>query len=518
MNSFVEYMQDYVSDKSTTRLLITGLVALIVIYVTQNWLNMMRVRSKYKQKGPIPLPLIGNWLSLMKSGMCDSTLNLVKNYGKTFVFFEGSSPSIYTADPEFFKTIAIKDFKYFANRRSMGFESIEPWKDMLLMASGEKWKNLRSIITTSFTSGKLKKMASNINKSCEKVTKHLDGLMAEDKPYDAQKLYAGFATDVICTNFFGVDLNIIDEPDQPLMKAIGKIVGEEINSWRIAILLIWPGLGEWLMNHNMLDVIDPKSIQYIEQLFEQIIEERKSKKEVRNDFIQTMLDLAENSDEADENQGKQENIKDGVNRQKKSMTNGEIMAQALLFMMAGSDTTGTALMHVSYLLAFNPEIQKKLFEEIESVLEKHNGEVTYDAVNEMEYMSKCISEAQRLFPVTMTDRVLTTDYEYDGMVLKKGSILNVLIHPMTHNEEIFTEPFKYDPDRERPADHFTPFGSGPRSCVAQRFALVEIKIMLTNLLSKYRILKCAETIDKIETDNSGLCKSKKPVLLKVEKR
>lgn len=78
---------------------------------------MMRIRSKSKINGPIPLPLIGNWASFMSGGLSKGTQDLVEKYGKTVLFFEGSNPCIYSADPEFIKAVSIKDFKYFINRR-----------------------------------------------------------------------------------------------------------------------------------------------------------------------------------------------------------------------------------------------------------------------------------------------------------------------------------------------------------------------------------------------------------------
>lgn len=112
----------------------------------------------------------------------------------------------------------------------------------------------------------------------------------------------------------------------------------------------------------------------------------------------------------------------------------------------------------------------------------------------MEYMNKCIGEAQRLYPVTLTDRVVSSDYEFKGMVIKKDTVVTLMIDALQHDKEVYPDAFIYNPERERPADNFTPFGIGPRSCVAQRFALVEMKIVLTKILSQYRFVKCTETI------------------------
>lgn len=514
LNLINDHLKNYVSDKSTTRLLITGVVTLSTVYVAKDWLQMMRIRSRSKINGPIPLPLIGNWTSFMSGGLCKGTRDLVEKYGKTVLFFEGSHPCIYSADPEFIKAVSIKDFKYFYNRRTFGLENAKVWKDSLIVIEDEIWKNVRSIVTTAFTSGKLKRMVGSIKSSSDRLIKHLDEQMVENKPFDAAKAYGCFATDVVCANFFGVEVDTINDPDHPLLKHVASLMDWDMTTnWRLMILFLFPKLSSFLLSKNMLDPFDPKAMLYIEQLFEQIIEERKSKQVTRDDFIQMMLELEEN-DETDQDQEKS----NGSNRQKKTLSNGQIIAQALLFMLAGADTTGTALTYTSYFLALNTEYQDKLIQEIDTVLEKHDGEITYEGVNEMEYMNKCIGEAQRLHPVTLTDRVVSSDYEFKGMVIKKDTVVNLLIDALHHDKEVYPDAFKYNPERERPADSFTPFGSGPRSCVAQRFALVEMKVVLTKILSKYRIVKCTETIEKIIPDDTGLSKPTKPVLLKIEKR
>lgn len=509
-----DYLRNYASDKSTTRLLITGTVTLSTIYVIKDWLNMLRIRHKSKIKGPIPLPLIGNWGSVMVSGLCQGTVDLVKTHGKTFLFFEGSNPSVYSADPEFIKTVTIKDFKYFMNRRTFGFENVKLWKDSLLIIQDETWKNIRSIVTTVFTSGKLKRMIGNICSSSDRLVKHLEELMVQEKPYDAQKAYTSFGTDVICANFFGVEIDTINEPDHPLLKNVAKIFElDYTKNWKLIFLLFFPRLGNYLLSKNMLDVVDAHAMQYVKQLFEQIIEERKSKKERRDDFIQMMVELEEDG-EIDQNK---ESTSDSSHH-KRTLTNEQILAQALIFMVIGADSTATALTYTSYFLALNQQYQDKLIEEIDTVLAKHNDEITYEAINEMEYMQSCISEAQRLFPVTLTDRIASCDYEYKGIVIKKDTVVNLMLNALQHDEQVYPDAFTYNPDRERPAENFTPFGSGPRNCIAQRFALIEMKILLTKILSKYRFDKCAETTEKIAPDDSVIAKPTKPVFLKTRRR
>ena len=71
--------------------------------------------------------------------------------------------------------------------------------------------------------------------------------------------------------------------------------------------------------------------------------------------------------------------------------------------------------------------------------------------------------------------------------------MNTLTNVIHFDESIYPEPYKFKPGRDIPNGSFFPFGSGPRNCIAQRFALLEIKLVLTKIFSKFRIEKCEKT-------------------------
>lgn len=123
-----------------------------------------------------------------------------------------------------------------------------------------------------------------------------------------------------------------------------------------------------------------------------------------------------------------------------------------------------------------------------------DGKVTYDSVNQMKYMSLCISETQRMYTVALGDRRASTDFEYNGIKIKKDQVVYLLYYTMSHDETVFPEADKFKPERERPVENYLPFGSGPRNCIAQRFALIEMKLLMATILSQFRFEKCEKTI------------------------
>lgn len=510
----------YIQDKSTTRLLFTGFVSVSTLYIIKSYISMLLVKRRSGLKGPMPLPVLGNFVSLMTGGLADVHMNIVRKYGKTTIFFEGMNSVIQTADPELIKAITIKDFRYFISRRNFGLEEYKPIDSMLTTLSGDAWKNARSILTTAFTAGKLKPMTFHIKNMADVFCQFIEDRINKDELLGSKK-FSNFATDVVCSNFFGVNVDTINNPDHPLPKAISKAFGAEFTTdWRIIVLFLFPKFGAFLARNNLMRVFHQESIDYLSELSDQIIEDRRSKKTVRNDFIQLMVDhteLEENGEADTKTEEESEELKTYKNM-KKTLSNSEILSQAILFMMVGTDTTAVTLSWVSHNLAMYPEIQDKLIQEIDDALERHNGEINYDSVNDIEYLNSVISETQRMYPITLTDRVCAEDHEINGLKFKKGDSVNMLIHAMMHDKENYSEPDKFIPGRERHHDTFTPFGSGPRVCIAQRFALLEIKTLMVSILKSYKFEKCEKTVEKPAIDNSGLCKPKNEILFKVVRR
>ena len=112
-----------------------------------------------------------------------------------------------------------------------------------------------------------------------------------------------------------------------------------------------------------------------------------------------------------------------------------------------------------------------------------------------------IDETQRMYPAAQRlDRTCTQDYEYEGIKIEKGQIWTLSVSGLHYDEELYPKPDLFDPERfnetnkkSRDSMAHLPFGAGPRNCIAMRFALLEIKILLATILSNYKFVKCDET-------------------------
>ena len=171
-------------------------------------------------------------------------------------------------------------------------------------------------------------------------------------------------------------------------------------------------------------------------------------------------------------------------------------------MGAGYETTSTALGYVAYVLAMYPEEQRKLQEHIDSHF-KPETEYTmpsYDTVSDMDYLDMFIRETLRMFPIAplVITRQSNEEFQVNGYgVLPVGTIITVDMYSLHYSTDLWgpLNPYEFHPERFATKRHplaWIPFGAGPRSCVGMRFALIEMKMLLTRLLKTYKVMQCVE--------------------------
>lgn len=198
------------------------------------------------------------------------------------------------------------------------------------------------------------------------------------------------------------------------------------------------------------------------------------------------------------------------------INNDELIAQCVTFFTAGFDTTSSAILYATYLLASNPDKQEKLYESIIETLKKLAKErddgcdnpyelITFESLNNFEYFNAAFNESMRsLTIVTFIERMATEDVRLETsdkktwFDVKKGDIIRIPIIDLHNDPDNFYDPQKFIPERflaenmSNPEKRFNksaflPFGSGPRKCVATNLALIEAKILLIHLFRLYRI-------------------------------
>ena len=176
-----------------------------------------------------------------------------------------------------------------------------------------------------------------------------------------------------------------------------------------------------------------------------------------------------------------------------------------LFIFAGHDTSAMALTVALFFIAFYPEIQTKVHDEIDSIIPDVE-DMTMSQINNLTYLDAIIKETLRYAPsAPFVGRSIDQEIKIGNYVLPVGCSVFLNLFQLHRDPEQFREPDQFNPDRfssnseENQNRHpfaFQPFASGPRNCIGQKFALQEIKIFLVTILSHFDI-ESNTTIDKL---------------------
>ncbi|KOB66563.1 Cytochrome P450 [Operophtera brumata] len=167
-------------------------------------------------------------------------------------------------------------------------------------------------------------------------------------------------------------------------------------------------------------------------------------------------------------------------------------------------------------LALSPQVQEKLFQELVEH-RKREGKLSYDNIGELNYLDCVLNETTRKWSAAIVlDRVCLKAYELppprEGgkpVQLKEGDLIYNVVNAIHMDPKHFPEPKTFDPERFSDENKhkikpfsFMPFGSGPRNCIGSRFALLELKVMIHDLVLNYKIVKTAKTLDPLRLQPS----------------
>jgi cytochrome P450 len=172
---------------------------------------------------------------------------------------------------------------------------------------------------------------------------------------------------------------------------------------------------------------------------------------------------------------------------------GQVLEQALVFLLAGYDTTSTALATTLHLLGAHRDVQAAVREEIHTVVGTRTPTAT-DATD-LELTRRALLEGMRLYPPAyVTSRTAARDVVVDGYAVPEGAVALTPFALLHRHRDHWHEPDRFDPDRflpeaaaERDRYAYLPFGGGPRSCIGERFAMLEATLALAVLLRRFEV-------------------------------
>ncbi|XP_071784952.1 cytochrome P450 3A13-like [Asterias amurensis] len=482
----------------TTKLVI----AVVVLFLVYDWWCHQYFQRRGIRVGSY-LPVIGS-LHQIRKGFGSRFPEYNAKYGRVFGWYMFRKTMLVVTDADIIKQIVVKDFSSFTNRKG---SSPAPGilNKHLISLQDEEWKEVRSVVTPAFSAVKMRTMSFMINECCDTMLNNIDMAVKEGSNINCKDLYGGLTMDTVAWCCFGlkVDSQLTKEHEfvinaKKAFKSFESVIHQ-------VVLDMFPMLRPVLTYFNAGAITND-----VANFFETVTSESCKLRQEQGgdldtskniDMLQLMLNAHNEAPEpADDVNG---NVNgNGLHnmKRKRALTNTEVTAQAILFFLAGYETTSSLLGFASYLLALNPDVQDKLYAEIQDKAPSRDV-IGYDVVNKMTYLDMVICESLRVYPpVGRFVRICNKTFSYNGLTIEKGVTVFMNVWGIHRDEQYWPEPDKFDPERFSPerkpliqACTYVPFGFGPRNCIGMRFALLVAKMALVRVLQKYRLDVCPET-------------------------
>jgi cytochrome P450 len=335
----------------------------------------------------------------------------------------------------------------------------------LLNAEGETWRANRKLIAPTFQPREIARFAESMVACTDAAVSRFSDGEVRDLHSDSMHL----TLDIVVRTVFGAELSRFDDVEQAL-----AVISREFRllwqTWRV-LMPPWfplPSRGRIRKVRHLLDEI--------------LLDLIKKKRETRGaDLLSHLIALQD--------------------EEGKGLSDEQIRDEAMTLFLAGHETTALALTYTFHLLATDPDAYARLLEEIDRVL---GGRApTHEDAANLPYTGAVVREGLRLYPPVWTigRQVAPADLEVAGLRLSAGTQVLMSQWVVQRDERWFRAPERFRPERwlsgecaELPRFAYFPFGGGPRVCVGQHFALLELLLIVARIGQSYRFERIAEEL------------------------
>jgi cytochrome P450 len=175
------------------------------------------------------------------------------------------------------------------------------------------------------------------------------------------------------------------------------------------------------------------------------------------------------------------------------MSDVQVRDEAMTIFLAGHETTANALTWTWYLLSTAPDVEVKLHAEVDRVLQGRRPCVA--DIASLPFVERVVTESMRLYPPAwLIGRRAIADYELGPYVVPARTILVMSPFVTQRDARFYTDPERFDPDRWTPEFRATlpkfayfPFGGGPRQCIGESFAWMELVLLVATIAQRWRL-------------------------------
>ncbi len=435
--------------------------------------------------GPRGLPVIGNALQIGGTDV-RRLLTLRETYGDIVHMKVGKLNTYMLFNPDHVHHVLVKNQKNYV--KGMGYDGLRLMLGQGLVTSdGETWLQNRKLMGPFFTPTAVARYTAMMVDAIRAMLDRWQAVTDSGEPLDMDEEMMRLTMSVIGQAMFSVDLGEeLEEVGQALREAFAFIPSRTMAGGLLPLSLPLPSHRRFM--HNM-QVIDDFIASRIEQ----------GRKQGGEDILSILL--------------KAQDSETGY-----QLSDRQLRDEVATLFFAGFETTARSLTWGWYLLSSHPDAAEKLAEEARRELK--DGEAV--DVSRLKYSRQVVDETLRIYPPTaMLARQNVEADSIGGYTIPPGSMIVLVPYHVHRYPGIWESPETFDPDRfedggSHPKPAYIPFASGPRVCLGNSFALLEMVLTFSMASARYKLTR-TETAEIVE-EFAGTLRPNRTLWMRLEKR
>lgn len=360
--------------------------SVIAILIATLYLYIKHVYSYWKRHGvPYLEPTIpfGNFGPLIRKvrSIGQNIHDLYYATSEPFIgVYLALRPALLVRDPKIVKDILIKDFQHFRNRGFHLDAKIDPLVANLF-SSDQNWKQMRTAQSGAFSPVKLKGMFGTIVDCARPLEDCIKQHAQTGNEIEVREIFSRFTTNVIASIGFGLDIDSFKEPNNEFREKGSRLFQSKLrNTFRLASSFLSPFLTRVLG----IRFVDKDVYEFVVDTIRQNLEYREKNHVIRKDFFQILMQIR-NAGQVDDG-----NWSTDSTSAEKSLSINEMAAHSFGLILAGYESSSATMAFFMFEMAKSPRIQQRAYNEIQEVLQRYKGELSYEALSEMKFLDNCV--------------------------------------------------------------------------------------------------------------------------------
>ncbi|XP_025204857.1 cytochrome P450 4V2-like [Melanaphis sacchari] len=474
------------------------LFVILISYVT--WLRLRKPLEYRRISSHVPSITKNLWSEILFS--CTMAMKhpkdllpffkeIIQNNGPVVHFNISGRSYVIINDPDDIKVL-LSSTAYI--KKGPEYEMLKPWlNDGLLLSSGLKWQNRRKLLTNTFHFKTLDMYNPAVNKHAKVFVKKLLDACTDNKEIFITEYVTLCSLDIICETIMGTEMNAQKGKSTQYVYSIKSACKSVID--RIFKFWLWNDLVYRISESGRSFF---KSIKVLHEFTNNIIKYKQSKN-YENQKVQP-------KSKPEKNQAKSflDLLLNVLNENPDQITIKDIQEEVDTFLFEGHDTSSISMIMTILLLGMHQDIQDNAREELYNIFGDSDRDATMEDLNAMRYLDAVIKESLRLYPsVPSFTRELNTTLQLKNYSIPPMTTMVIVPYILHRNEDIYPKPDDFIPERFFDEENkskfifgYIPFSAGARNCIGQKYAMNQMKTVISTILRNAKIVSsgCKEDI------------------------